>query len=154
MTAAKAGISHRNGNHLKETIMSNSIAFKSVGAINNSMDTKAPTVKALDPAVGYWTKVLGFALVKRDPRSAIVRRDDVQIELVAKEDDDPGKAGSCYFDVSDVEALHREFTQSGAKPGALEVREHDGGHYKLFFAVEPYDGYCFCFGQPWKSSQL
>ena len=60
----------------------------------------------------------------------------------------PRQRGSCYFDVSDVEALRQEFLDGGATPGAIEPREYGGKRFRLFFLKEDYDNYCFCFGEP------
>ena len=49
--------------------------------------------------------------------------------------------------VSDVEALRRELDAKGIQPGDIEVQQHEGKHYRVFFSKEPY-GVCFCFGQP------
>jgi catechol 2,3-dioxygenase-like lactoylglutathione lyase family enzyme len=116
-------------------------------------DTNALPVKERDRAIKFYTEVLGFSLVTKDASSAVLKRDDVQIGLVVKGDHDPARAGSCYFDVADVEALRRELEGKGAKPGAVEIRAHQGKNYRIFFVrecdmMESHDGYCFCFGQP------
>ncbi len=71
--------------------------FKGVYPIGDT-DTNALPVKAIGPAVGYYTQVLGFALVEKDGQSAILGRDDVRIGLTIN-GRDPEQA-SCYFDVS------------------------------------------------------
>jgi catechol 2,3-dioxygenase-like lactoylglutathione lyase family enzyme len=126
--------------------------FKTVSPIGYG-DTMAVPVKDLDPAITFYTQVLGFSLVTKDQRSAVLKRDDVQIGLVARDDHDPGQAGSFYFGVSDVDALRRELESKGGKPGAIQIQEHEGKNYRLFFLrecdmLESHDGYCFCFGQP------
>ena len=68
--------------------------------------------------------------------------------LVIAPDHEPATSGSCYFDVSDVEALRREFLDAGAEPSAIEVQEYGGKRFRLFFLKEDYDDYCFCFGEP------
>jgi len=95
--------------------------------------------------VGYYTQVLGFSVVSRDGNKAVLRRDEAQIGL-ARNGEDPEQA-SCYFSVSDVEALRRELEARGIEPSPLRVDEHGGEKYRVFFAKEPY-GVCFCFGQP------
>jgi hypothetical protein len=60
---------------------------------------------------------------------------------------DPAASGSCYFDVSDVEAPRQELLDGGATPGAIELREYGGKRFRLFFLKEGYDNYCFCFGE-------
>lgn len=126
--------------------------FKTLSPIGDE-DTNAVPVKEIGRAIGFYTQVLGFSLVKKDQKSAVLRRDDVQIGLVAKDDHDPKRAGSFYFGVVDVETLRREFQGKGGKPGATEIQEYEGKNYRLFFLrecdmMESHDGYCFCFGQP------
>lgn len=128
--------------------MSRTAIFKSVSGINCDMGVKPSPVRALEPHIDFYTKVLGFTLAKRDQQSAILQRDSVHIELVAQPDHAPGTSGSCYFDVSDVDALRREYIDAGANPGAIEVQEYGGKQFRLFFVRENYDNYCFCFGQP------
>lgn len=124
--------------------MSNGVVFKGVYPIGDT-DTNALPVKEIGPAVGYYTQVLGFSLVKKDRKSAVLKRDEAQIKL-AVNGKDPEQA-SCYFAVSDVEALRRELDAKGIEPGDIDVQEHGGKSYRVFFAKEPY-GVCFCFGQP------
>ena len=128
--------------------MSRAAVFKGVSSISGDMGVKPSPVRALEPHLDFYTKVLGFNLERRDQYTAVLRRDGVQIELVVQPDHAPGTSGSCYFDVSDVEALRQEFLGAGARPGAIEVQEHGGKRFRLFFVREEYDSYCFCFGQP------
>ncbi len=116
-------------------------------------DANAIPVKAVESACAFYERVLGFSVVSRDEQTAILKRDDVQISLVAKADHDPARAGSFYFSVNDVESLRREFEDNGAKPGTIKIQAHEGKNYRLFFLrecdmLESHDGYCFCFGQP------
>jgi len=124
--------------------MSRDVFFKAVFPIGDT-DTSALPAKEIGPAVGYYTQCLGFALVASDKTSAVLKRDDVQIGLAVNARD-PEQA-SCYFSVSDVEALRRELDSKGIRPGAVDVQEHEGKRYRVFFAKEPY-GVCFCFGEP------
>jgi lactoylglutathione lyase len=124
--------------------MSSSVIFRAVYPIGDT-DTNALPVKELGPAVGYYTQVLGFSLVSKDRTSAVLKRDDAQIGL-AVNGRDPEQA-SCYFPVSDVEALWSELDAKGIEPGEIDVQEYDGKRYRVFFAKEPY-GVCFCFTQP------
>jgi lactoylglutathione lyase len=128
----------------KEHVMSSSVVFKAVYPIGDT-DTNALPVKHLGPAVGYYTQVLGFSLVSKDRESAVLKRDDARIGLAVNARD-PEQA-SCYFSVSDVEALRRELDAKGIEPGVVDVQEHEGKHFRVFFAREPY-GVCFCFGEP------
>jgi lactoylglutathione lyase len=126
--------------------------FKSVSPIGSG-DFNAIPVRDIAPAVEFYTRVLGFSTVIQDAKSASLRRDDVQIGLVADESHDPRRAGSFYFDTVDLEALRLELQGNGAKPGAMGMQEHQGRRYRLFFLrecdmMESHDGYCFCFGQP------
>ncbi len=129
--------------------MSGSVNFISVSPIGDTK-TDALPVKSLGPAIGYYTHVLGFQLVKREGEKAVLQRDAVTIGL-SRNGDDPEQA-SCYFGVSDVEALHVELTGKGIEPSDMRVDEHGGKKYRVFFAQEPY-GVCFCFGQPETSGE-
>jgi catechol 2,3-dioxygenase-like lactoylglutathione lyase family enzyme len=129
-------------------MMSRAVVFKSVSGINCDMGVKPSPVRSLEPHIAFYTGVLGFTLAGRDELSAALKRDGVQIELVVTPDHDPVTSGSCYFDVSDVEALRQEFLDAGATPGAIEVQEYGGSRFRLFFLKEDYDNYCFCFGEP------
>ena len=126
--------------------------FKTISPIGDG-DASAVPVREITPAVRFYTQTLGFSLVTEDERSAVLKRDDVQIGLVAKADHDPARAGSFYIAVADVETLRREFEGNGGKPQATRIQEHDGKKYRVFFLrecdmMESHDGYCFCFGQP------
>lgn len=123
--------------------MSEAIHFKGVSPIGDT-DTNALPVKAIGPAIGYYTQVLGFALVSKEAQAAVLRRDEAQIGLACN-DADPEQA-SCYFSVSDVEALRQELDARGIEPSPLRVDNYGGKRYRVFFAKEPY-GVCFCFGQ-------
>ena len=124
--------------------MSNLTVFQSVHPIGDT-DFNALPVKEFGPAIGYYTQVLGFSLVEKQNEKVILQRDDVKIGLACN-GNDPEQA-SCYFAVSDVEALRRELHEKGIEPSELRVDNHNGTKYRIFFAKEPY-GVCFCFGQP------
>ena len=124
--------------------MSRDVVFNGVHPIGDT-DTNALPVREIGPAIGYYTQVLGFSLVTKEPKSAVLKRDDARIGL-AVNGQDPEQA-SCYFAVSDPETLRRELDDKGIEPSAIEVQEHNGKRYRVFFAKEPY-GVCFCFGQP------
>jgi lactoylglutathione lyase len=128
----------------EEHIMPSSVIFKAVYPIGDT-DTDTLPVKAIGPAVAFYSQVLGFSLVAKDRTSAALKRDDARIGL-AVNGRDPEQA-SCYFEVGNVEALRRELDAKGIEPGDLEVQEHEGKHFRVFFAKEPY-GVCFCFGEP------
>jgi lactoylglutathione lyase len=117
--------------------------FKAVGPIGDT-DVNALPVKFVDAAIGFYTRCLGFTLISKDQSTARLRRDDVEIAL-AENGRDPDQA-SCWFAVSDVDALWSEYDEHGAGPGKIDVQTYDGHHYRAFFAREPY-GVCFCFSQ-------
>ena len=124
--------------------MSNAVVFQNVHPIGDTAVLALP-VKDIGPAIGYYTQVLGFQVVEKHSETAILRRDEAEIGL-ARNNSDPEQA-SCYFAVSDVEALRQEFQDKGIEPSELRVDEHGGKRLRIFFAKEPY-GVCFCFGQP------
>lgn len=128
--------------------MPRAVVFKSVSGINCDMGAKPSPVRSLEPHIAFYADVLGFTLERRDQQSAVLERDGARIELVVTPGHDPATSGSCYFDVSDVEALRRELLEAGAAPGAIELQEHGGKRFRLFFVKEDYDDYCFCFGEP------
>ena len=116
-------------------------------------DTNAVPVKCIDPAVDFYVKVLGFSLITKSLKSAVLQRDDVQVGLIAHADHNPATAGAFYCDVVDVEILRRELQGKGGKPGAIQIQQYQGKLYRLFFLREcdmmgSHDGYCYCFGQP------
>lgn len=119
-----------------------SLTFNGVFPIGDT-DVNALPVKELGPAIGYYTQVLGFAVVSRDS-VAILKRDEATIGL-AVNGADPEQA-SCYFAVSDVDKLRKELAAKGIEPSEIRVDNHGGNSYRVFFAKEPY-GVCFCFGQ-------
>lgn len=121
--------------------------FKAVFPISNE-DTNALPVRELGPATEFYETVMGFSVVERDSASVTLKRDDVQIGLIRKEDHDPKEAGSCYFSVSDVESLRAELDGRDGKLSELRIDEYEGRNYRVFFLREDTDGYCFCFGQP------
>lgn len=126
--------------------------FQGVYPVSNENLSALP-VADVERAVDYYTRVLGFQKLSGDATAAIVKRDAVQLGVVLDPCHDPATAGSCYFEVSDVDALHGELVGAGAKPGPIHTQQHNGKSYRLFFTrecdiIEPNDGYCFCFGKP------
>lgn len=121
--------------------------FKAVFPISNE-DTNALPVKEIGAAIGFYETVMGFSVVTRNPASVTLKRDDVQIGLIQKEDHEPQQAGSCYFSVSDVESLRSEMDGKGGDLGELRIDKYEGKNYRVFFLREFDNGYCFCFGQP------
>jgi lactoylglutathione lyase len=123
--------------------MSSRAVFKGVHPIGDT-NTEALPVRSIGPAIGYYTQVLGFSVVSREEDRAVLQRDEVTIGL-AVNGLDPEQA-SCYFSVSDVEALRQELEEKGIEPSPLRVDDYGGKKYRVFFAQEPF-GVCFCFGQ-------
>ena len=111
-------------------------------------NTKALPVKALDLAVAFYQRVLGFSTTSRSAEAAALMRDDVQVGLVVHRAHDPGRAGSLALEVDDLEDLHDELTRAGGRPGEFGVDEWDGRAHRTFFLREEENGYCYCFYQP------
>jgi lactoylglutathione lyase len=105
-------------------------------------------VRDVAAAVPFY-ETMGFRVVSRrdaPPRSALLARDHVQMQLV-ENGGDPAQDG-CAFWVKDVEALFAEFHSLGLiKPtSSLETEHRDGAAWKVFFVVAP-DGLCYWFGE-------
>ena len=95
--------------------MSVEAVFKGVYPIGDTNLSELP-VKEIGPAVAFYQKVLGFSVVASDSTRVELKRGEARIGLIRKEDHDPRQAGSCYFDVSDVEALRLELETTGGIP--------------------------------------
>jgi lactoylglutathione lyase len=121
--------------------------FKTVCPIANE-DPDALPVKELGPAIAFFERVLGFKVASHDATTATLRRDDVRIGVVRNEDHKPHQAGSCCFEVNDLDSLHAELRANGAEPGEFGIDEWGGKSYRTFFLREDVDGYCFCFSKP------
>ena len=119
------------------------VVFNGVSPIGDT-DTMALPVQEIPTALDFYGGVLGFETVSRQDGTAVLKRDDATIGL-AVNGGDPEQA-SCYFSVSDVDALRRELEAKGVDLSAVRIDEYDGRQYRVFFAREPY-GVCFCFGQ-------
>jgi lactoylglutathione lyase len=111
-------------------------------------DPTALPVRALDPAVAFYERVLGFAVVRREGTAATLARDEVRLGLVARADHDPGRAGSLAIQVDDLEALHRKLARVGGRPGEFGVDEWNGRTHRTFFLREAENGYCYCYFCP------
>src|SRR6187551_459743 len=118
--------------------------LKSVAPIANE-DPSALPVRELGPAITYLESVMGFTVLSRDVTTATLRRDGSQIGLALKCDHQPGEAGSLAFEVDDLDALHRELSARGGKPGEFGFNEWDGKKFRTFFMREQENGYCYCF---------
>ncbi len=119
------------------------VTFQGVYPIGDTK-TNALPVKSLGPAIGYYTRVLGFTVLERGEKSAVLQRDSAQIGL-CENSDDPENA-SCYFSVLGLEELLAEYVAAGIEPSAIRDEVYDGQNLHIFFAQEPY-GVCFCFGE-------
>lgn len=127
----------------EKTETTGAVVFQRVSPIGDT-NVNALPVRDLGPAIGYYSRVLGFTLVSREGDRAELRRDEAVIGL-EKNASDPEQA-SCYFAVSDVERLREELEAAGIEPSPLRIDEYNGKRYRVCFAKEPY-GVCFCFGQ-------
>ena len=126
--------------------------LKSVSPISNE-NTSALPVRELGPAISYYESVMGFSLLSRDATTATVQRDGVQIGLVSKLDHQLHEAGSVAFAVDDLDALHRELSGRGGKPGQFGIDEWGGKQFRTFFLREQDNGYCYCFYCPVEGTQ-
>lgn len=121
----------------------NASRFIAVYPIGETLVSGLP-IREVGPAVGYYTRVLGFTLVEKTKASATLARDAVRIGLCVN-GKNPEQA-SCYIEVSDVPALHRELAEKGIEPSELRHETRAGKQQRIFFAKEPF-GVCFCFGE-------
>jgi catechol 2,3-dioxygenase-like lactoylglutathione lyase family enzyme len=104
-------------------------------------------VRELQTAIAFYTRVLGFVLIRSDRATATLARDGIQIGLVVDSAHDPGRAGSLAIETDDLETLHRDLARAGATPGVLDTEDWNGRSYRTFFLREEADGYCYCFYQ-------
>ena len=119
------------------------IEFLGVYPIGDT-DVNALPTKDIVPAIGYYSRVLGFSVVSRSKESAILQRGLSKIGL-AKNGTDPEQA-SCYFAVNGLDELYEELYGFGIEPSPIRITEHEGKPQRIFFAKDPY-GVCFCFGE-------
>ena len=100
-------------------------------------------------AIPFYTDRLGFTLQpsEDDPATAAVLvRDSVRLRL-ARSDADPEQA-SCYIDVTDLDALHREYLAQGVNVSEhITAMDYDAKQYRVFWAKDE-DGICYCLGTP------
>jgi hypothetical protein len=118
--------------------------LESVAPISNE-EISALRVKELGPAIAYYESVMGFTKLHSDATTAVLRRDDAQIGLIASDGHRPSEAGSLAFAVDDLNALHRELTERGGNPGEFGNSEWGSKKYRTFFMREDENGYCYCF---------
>src|SRR5829696_7308941 len=106
-------------------------------------------VRDLEAAIPFYEGVMGFEVVSRQDgpqKSAVLRRDDVQIGL-AENGGEPELEG-CFFEVDDVEAAFEDLRQRGLgrDDAGYRVDRHGSNSFRVFFVVAP-DGLCYCLGQ-------
>ena len=106
-------------------------------------------VADVSSALPFYENVLGFRVVSRDDlphRSAVLRRDDVEMRLVENGGD--SSQDGCAFHVVDLPALFLEFNARGlGKDGKPFDRENHGeADWNVFYVVAP-DGLCYWFGE-------
>jgi len=118
--------------------------LKSISPISRENVSALP-VRDLAPAIAYYESVMGFNLLRRDAAAATLQRDGVQLGLVIKLDHKPDQAGSLAFAVDELDALHRELSDRGGRPGEFGIDEWNGKQFRTFFMREDENGYCYCF---------
>jgi catechol 2,3-dioxygenase-like lactoylglutathione lyase family enzyme len=111
------------------------------------MDDGTAGVRDLEIAITFYTTVFGFQVIRQQDGSAVVQRDAARLRLFQDAAHDPATAGSCGWRTDDIHALHEELSRTGAMPGPIAQRDHEGEPLLIFFAREAVDGYCFCFTQ-------
>jgi uncharacterized glyoxalase superfamily protein PhnB len=104
-----------------------------------------------DPSssAGYYRDCLGFDIkgIWQD-RYAIVERDGIQIHLIhggPKNVNPEEFRGGAYVTVNDVDALHRELEERGARPLG-KPRDTDYGMRE--FSIRDLNGWILSFGAP------
>lgn len=118
-------------------------------AIPYAKDAMNLPVRDVASAIPFYETVMGFQLVSRadEPvRSAVLRRDDIQIGL-AENGGDPTQEG-CFFEVDDVEKAFAELKQRGLEnqDAGYRIDKYGPASFRVFFVVAP-DGLCYCLGQ-------
>jgi lactoylglutathione lyase len=118
-------------------------------AMPYSGDVLGLPVRKLDDALPFYQMVMGFQVVTQSDtpcKSAILKRDDVQIGL-AENGGDPEQNG-CFFEVENVEDAFADLRSRGfnkEEPG-FRVDKYGETYWRVFFVVAP-DGLCYCLGQ-------
>lgn len=103
-------------------------------------------VENLDSSLPFYENVIGFRVVSRGDKSAVLARDEVQIGL-AENGGDPSQDG-CAFHVKGLDALFAEFKTNGLQKelSDFSTEERGGNAFKVFYVVAP-DGLCYWFGE-------
>ena len=121
--------------------------FKAVFPIGDTNVLALP-VPNLDDAILYYHENLGFTLKEKKevaPATAILYRDAVEIGLV-ENGGDPWQY-SCYFQVSDMNALYEELKEkSTLNLSEIKDMKDEHGQYRAFFMRDT-DGLCYCVGE-------
>jgi hypothetical protein len=125
--------------------------FKGVYSISGE-DLSALPVKAIGPAVEFYTSVLRFSVVASDEVTATIQRDDARLGLVCKPDHNPEQAGSCAIAVSDLDMMRAEFDGRGLDLSGIRIDEWNGKKYRVFFLREAENGYCYCINELLKAT--
>ena len=118
-------------------------------AMPYSGDVLGLPVRKLDDALPFYQMVMGFQVVTQSDtpcKSAILKRDDVQIGL-AENGGDPEQNG-CFFEVENVEDAFADLRSRGfnKEEPSFRVDKHGETYWRVFFVVAP-DGLCYCLGQ-------
>src|SRR5437868_557987 len=98
-------------------------------------DAMALPVAAVDSAIPFYERVLGFRVASRTDtpqRSAVLERDAVRMALV-ENGGDPTQDG-CAFHVRNLDALYEEFVANGLarKDDAFGVERRGDGAWRVF----------------------
>ncbi len=105
-------------------------------------------VENVDAAIPFYENIMGFQVESRSEqphKSAVLRRDDVQMAL-AENGGDPTQDG-CFFEVDNVENAWAELKSNGLVNLQPNFQIQRYAHpYKVFFVVAP-DGLCYCLGE-------
>jgi catechol 2,3-dioxygenase-like lactoylglutathione lyase family enzyme len=115
-------------------------------AVPYAKDALNLPVRDLEAAVPFYETVMGFRLVSRRDKFAILGRDGIQIGL-AENGGDPSQEG-CFFEVDSAEAAFEELKSNGLKKedAGFRIDRYGKTSYKVFFVVAP-DGLCYCLGE-------
>src|SRR5262245_42438233 len=109
-------------------------------AIPYAKDALSLPVRDVSSALPFYEMILGLQLVSRweEPvRSAVLRRDDIQIGL-AENGGDPTQEG-CFFEVDDVEKAFAELKERGfdKQEAGYRVDKYGATSFRVFFVVAP-----------------
>lgn len=120
--------------------------LNAVHPIGDSDPQNMPVLDATRAAT-FYADHLGFAVASSEvgpPAAAVLARDGVTLRLV-ENGADPEQA-SCYIDVTNLDALHREYQAQGVhvSEGITEM-DHEGKRYRVFWLKDE-DGLCYCLG--------